>query len=111
MNTEKVLDNRATAIRKMSGLNRRAFCDKYGIAYRTYEYWERGFTKCPEWILDALETVIRIEQQMPHVYRILDLQDGERVVYKSTMATMAQKTIAEYEAASPGRYKLILSME
>lgn len=110
-NTEKVLDNRATRVRKLSGLNRRAFCDKYGLTYRTYEYWERGFNPAPEYVMDLLENVVRLEKKMPYVYRIVDTSDGDKTVEKTYMASIAEKKVQGLEATAPGRYKLILATE
>lgn len=110
-NTSKVLDNRATRIRKLSGLNRTAFCEKYGVVYRTYEYWERGFNNAPDYIMDLLEHVVRLEKGLPYTYRIVDTSDSEKVVMKSYMASVTAEKLKRMNAAEPDRYKLILSMD
>ena len=108
-NTSKVLDNRATRIRKLSGLNRKAFCEKYGVVYRTYEYWERGFNNAPDYIMDLLEHVVRHEKGLPYTYRIVDTADSEKTVMKSYMASVTANALKKMELREPGRYKMILS--
>lgn len=108
-NTSKVLDNRATRIRKLSGLNRTAFCEKYGVVYRTYEYWERGFNNAPDYIMDLLEHIVRLEKGMPYTYRIVDTADSEKTVMKSYMASVTANALKKMELREPGRYKMILS--
>lgn len=48
-------------IRKMSGLNRSKFAERYGIPYRTLQDWELGHNKVPEYIKNLLERVVRYE--------------------------------------------------
>jgi len=108
-NTPKVLDNRATRIRKLSGLNRTAFCEKYGVVYRTYEYWERGFNNAPDYIMDLLEHVVRLEKGLPYTYRIVDTADSDKTVMKSYMASVTANALKKMELSEPGRYKMILS--
>ena len=48
-------------IRKITGLNRSKFAERYGIPYRTLQDWELGKNKVPEYIKNLLEKVVRYE--------------------------------------------------
>lgn len=54
---EKIIE-----LRTETGLNRRAFCDKFGIPYRTVTEWERGTRNAPDYVLRLLEYYIRTEK-------------------------------------------------
>lgn len=38
-------------LREKMGMNRREFCDYYGIPYRTVQDWEAGKRKLPDYLL------------------------------------------------------------
>ncbi len=48
-------------IRKMSGLNRRDFCDTYQIPYQTVTDWELGHRNAPEYVVRMLEYYVRMQ--------------------------------------------------
>ena len=50
---------RSIQIRSISGLSRKAFCDKYGIPVRTVEAWDAGVNDPSDWVMDLLERVVR----------------------------------------------------
>lgn len=50
---------RSLEIRSISGLSRKAFCDKYGIPVRTVEAWDAGINDPSDWVMDLLERVVR----------------------------------------------------
>lgn len=41
-------------IRKLTGLSRTKFAEKYHIPYRTLQSWELGDRECPEYVLELL---------------------------------------------------------
>lgn len=49
-------------LRKETGLNRKSFCEKLGIPYRTVTEWERGTRNAPDYVLRLLEYYIRTEK-------------------------------------------------
>ncbi len=49
-------------IRKMSGLNRRDFCDTYQIPYQTVTDWELGHRNAPEYVVRMLEYYVRMQE-------------------------------------------------
>lgn len=49
-------------LRQETGLNRRAFCEKYDIPYRTVTEWERGTRNAPDYVLRLLEYYIRTQK-------------------------------------------------
>ena len=57
------------ALRKCAGMNRRQFCEYFGIPYRTMSDWEHGKREMPEYLLRLM------------VYRVeMDLLAGEETV-------------------------------
>jgi DNA-binding transcriptional regulator YiaG len=60
--TEEQAAADANCIRRMreqTGLNRKQFCDKYGIPYRTMQDWEDGKSKPVEWAERLLRRAVR----------------------------------------------------
>lgn len=41
-------------IRKLTGLSRPKFAERYHIPYRTLQSWELGDRECPEYVLELL---------------------------------------------------------
>lgn len=48
-------------LREQMGMNRREFCDYYGIPYRTVQDWEAEKRELPEYVLQLL--VYRAENE------------------------------------------------
>ena len=49
-------------LRESTGMNRKEFCDYFGIPYRTVTEWERDNRHAPEYLLRLLEYYIRTEK-------------------------------------------------
>ena len=49
-------------LRESTGMNRKEFCDYFGIPYRTVTEWERDNRHAPEYLLRLLEYYIRAEK-------------------------------------------------
>lgn len=49
-------------LRESTGMNRREFCDYFGIPYRTVTEWERDNRHAPEYVMRLLEYYIQMEQ-------------------------------------------------
>lgn len=54
-----VLDSEAYRIRKMSGLSRKDFAERYKIPIRTLEKWERQESNPAEYVVVLLERAVR----------------------------------------------------
>jgi len=48
-------------IRNLTALNRSDFAKKYNIPYRTLQDWELGNRKCPDYVAEMLERLVRID--------------------------------------------------
>ena len=48
-------------LRKSTGMNRKEFCEYFGIPYRTVTEWERGTRKMPDYVLRLLAYKIEME--------------------------------------------------
>lgn len=46
--------DRIKALRESTGMNRKEFCEYFGIPYRTVTEWERGTRKMPDYVLRLL---------------------------------------------------------
>lgn len=49
-------------LRKMTGMNRREFCDYFGIPYRSVEDWEHGKRKAADYLVRLMEYKLRMEK-------------------------------------------------
>ena len=49
-------------LRESTGMNRKEFCEYFGIPYRTVTEWERDNRHAPEYVLRLLEYYIRMEK-------------------------------------------------
>ena len=50
------------ALRESTGMNRKEFCEYFGIPYRTVSEWERGTRKMPDYVLRMMEYQVRMEK-------------------------------------------------
>lgn len=48
-------------LRNKTGMNRKEFCEKFQIPYRTVTEWERGTRNAPDYVIRLLEYYIRME--------------------------------------------------
>ena len=46
-------------IRKMTGMSRAAFSERYGIPKRTLENWENGVATPPDYVIKMLDRIVR----------------------------------------------------
>ncbi len=49
-------------LRETTGMNRKQFCEYFGIPYRTVSEWERDGRHAPDYVLRLLEYYIRMEK-------------------------------------------------
>jgi len=51
-------------LRESTGMNRREFCEYFGIPYRTVTEWELGGRQMPDYVLRLLEYQIQMEKML-----------------------------------------------
>ncbi|MCM1084045.1 MAG: transcriptional regulator [Clostridium sp.] len=49
-------------LRESTGMNRREFCDYFGIPYRTVQDWELGNRRMPDYLLRLMAYKIKAEK-------------------------------------------------
>lgn len=55
------IKDRILELRKSTGMNRKEFCEYFGIPYRTVTEWERGTRKMPDYVLRMMSYQINVE--------------------------------------------------
>lgn len=60
--TTMEVKNKIKELRESTGMNRREFCDYFGIPYRTVTEWELGGRHMPDYVLRLLEYKIQMEK-------------------------------------------------
>ena len=48
-------------LRETTGMNRKEFCEYFGIPYRTVTEWERGTRKMPDYVFRLLADMIKTD--------------------------------------------------
>lgn len=51
-------------LRSSTGMNRKEFCERFDIPYRTVTEWERGTRNAPNYVLRLLDYYIRMENMV-----------------------------------------------
>ena len=64
INMDQDCKKKIIELRESTGMNRKEFCDYFGIPYRTVTEWERDNRHAPEYLLRLLEYYIRMEKVM-----------------------------------------------
>lgn len=59
--SDMVFQSRIKELRESTGLNRREFCERFAIPYRTVTEWELGHRIAPPYVLRLLEYYVRME--------------------------------------------------
>lgn len=49
-------------LRESTGMNKKQFSEYFGIPYRTFQDWELGNRRVPEYLLRLMEYKVRIEK-------------------------------------------------
>lgn len=73
-------------IRESTGLNRRAFCERYNIPYRTVTEWERDGRRAPDYVVRLLDYYVRMHNLWKERLGYMDLSSN------------ADKTLEDYLA-------------
>ena len=61
---EESFQNKIKELRESTGLNRKEFCEKFDIPYRTVTEWELGHRNAPPYVLRFLEYYIRMQDML-----------------------------------------------
>lgn len=59
---EESFQSRIKELRESTGLNRKEFCEKFDIPYRTVTEWELGHRNAPPYVFRFLEYYIRMQE-------------------------------------------------
>ncbi len=55
-------DEQVRELRASTGLNRKEFCEKYEIPYRTMTEWELGQRRAPDYVIRLLAYYIKTQE-------------------------------------------------
>lgn len=53
-------------LRESTGMNRKEFCEYFGIPYRTMSDWELGNRKLPDYVLRMMAFQVKMEKLDKH---------------------------------------------
>ena len=56
------INDQVIELRKSTGMNRKEFCEYFGIPYRTVTEWERGTRTMPDYVLRLMAYQIKMEK-------------------------------------------------
>ena len=71
-------------LRESTGMNRREFCDYFGIPYRTVTEWERDNRHAPDYVIRLLTYYIQMER--------LDMKKGSVTTDEGTEFTSRERS-------------------
>ncbi len=55
------MSERIRSLRESTGMNRKEFCEYFGIPYRTMTDWELGHRTMPEYVLRLMAYQVKME--------------------------------------------------
>ena len=61
---DKEFSSKMKELRESTGLNRKEFCEKFDIPYRTMTEWELGHRNAPPYVLRLLTYYIDMQRQL-----------------------------------------------
>ena len=61
---DKEFSRKMKELRESTGLNRKEFCEKFDIPYRTMTEWELGHRNAPPYVLRLLTYYIDMQKQL-----------------------------------------------
>ncbi len=59
--SDKTFQDKIKELRESTGLNRKEFCDKFEIPYRTVTEWELGQRTAPPYVLRLLSYYVKMQ--------------------------------------------------
>lgn len=61
---DEIFSSKMKELRESTGLNRKEFCEKFEIPYRTMTEWELGHRNAPPYVLRLLTYYINMQKQL-----------------------------------------------
>ncbi len=61
---DEAFSTKIKELRESTGLNRKDFCEKFDIPYRTMTEWELGHRNAPPYVLRLLSYYINMQKQL-----------------------------------------------
>ena len=61
---DEIFSNKMKELRESTGLNRKEFCEKFDIPYRTMTEWELGHRNAPPYVLRLLTYYIEMQREL-----------------------------------------------
>ena len=61
---DKLFSTKMKELRESTGLNRKEFCEKFEIPYRTMTEWELGHRNAPPYVLRLLSYYIEMQKKL-----------------------------------------------
>lgn len=62
--SDEAFSTKMKELRKSTGLNRKEFCEKFDIPYRTMTEWELGHRNAPPYVLRLLSYYIKMQKRL-----------------------------------------------
>lgn len=62
--TDVIFQNKIKELRESTGLNRKEFCEKFDIPYRTMTEWELGHRTAPPYVLRLLAYYVEMQERL-----------------------------------------------
>lgn len=61
---DEIFSSKMKELRESTGLNRKEFCEKFDIPYRTMTEWELGHRNAPPYVLRLLSYYIEMQRRL-----------------------------------------------
>ena len=61
---DEIFSSKMKELRESTGLNRKEFCEKFDIPYRTMTEWELGHRNAPPYVLRLLTYYIEMQKKL-----------------------------------------------
>ena len=61
---DEIFSSKMKELRESTGLNRKEFCEKFDIPYRTMTEWELGHRNAPPYVLRLLTYYIEMQKEL-----------------------------------------------
>ena len=62
--SDEMFSARMKELRESTGLNRKKFCEKFEIPYRTMTEWELGHRNAPPYVLRLLSYYVEMQRKL-----------------------------------------------
>jgi len=69
---DEIFSSKMKELRESTGLNRKEFCEKFDIPYRTMTEWELGHRNAPPYVLRLLTYYINMQRKLSEKWMEID---------------------------------------